>query len=134
MTSRARYVIIGTIALAMVAAMALSHGFQWAFIRFDIDDPYLFGMRDLSLSTLLGYGIAVAAATFVFKHGPTYTLANEVVDELSKVTWPTREETGNATVVVIVTVLISSVYLGAFDAVWLYLTDLLLGIDPLQAG
>ena len=39
----------------------------------------------------------------------------EVTRELEKVTWPTRKETSAATVVVIVTVLISALILSSFD-------------------
>ena len=47
---------------------------------------------------------------------------SETKTELKKVTWPTRKETFAATIVVIVTVLVSSVILGIFDSVWGWLT------------
>ena len=134
MQSKSRYVVVGVLALAVITAMVLSHGFEYLWVRVGLDDFPLFGVRQFSISRVLGYGLAAIAAVFVLKHQPTFALANEVVDELAKVTWPSREETGNATVVVIITVLISSVYLGAFDAVWLALTDWILGIEPLQGG
>ena len=56
------------------------------------------------------------------------------MDELARVTWPSREETGNATVVVIVTVLVCSVYLGVFDAFWMWVTNMILGIRGSTAG
>ena len=39
----------------------------------------------------------------------------EVRVELKKVTWPTRKETMASTVVVLVTVIISAIYLGLVD-------------------
>ena len=134
MLSRQRYVVIGAVALAVVAAMALSHALQWGWVQLGWDDVPLLGLRELTYTSLISYSAAIIAVLVVLKHQPTFTLANEVVDELAKVTWPTREETGNATVVVIVTVLISSAYLGAFDAIWLALTDWILGIEPLIEG
>jgi preprotein translocase SecE subunit len=56
-----------------------------------------------------------------------FTLASECVTELSKVTWPTRKETVAATLVVIVTVIIASLFLGMFDGIWSFLTRLLYG-------
>jgi preprotein translocase subunit SecE len=56
-----------------------------------------------------------------------FGLASECVAELSKVSWPTRRETGAATLVVIVTVIIASIFLGIFDALWAYLTGHLYG-------
>lgn len=130
MGSKSQYVVVGTILLALITGMVLAHALRWAFVTMDVNDPFIFGMREFTLSALIGYGLAAGAAGFVLRHKPTFGLAVEVVDELSKVTWPTREETGNATVVVIITVLISSAYLGAFDAMWLALTDWILGIGP----
>jgi preprotein translocase subunit SecE len=43
---------------------------------------------------------------------------NEVVTELSKVTWPTNKEVTSGTFVTVVMVLISGVILGLLDYVW----------------
>ncbi|MBI5139198.1 preprotein translocase subunit SecE, partial [Candidatus Nomurabacteria bacterium] len=43
---------------------------------------------------------------------------NEVVTELSRVTWPTQKETSSATVVVIIMVIISGLLLGLLDYTW----------------
>jgi preprotein translocase SecE subunit len=128
MGPRTRYVIVGIVALAILLAVSISHGFVWVWAQAGWDDRPLFG--GLQLTHLLGYLVAAAGALFAWRHQPTFTLANEVVDELSKVTWPTREETSSATVVVIVTVLVCSAYLGIFDAVWLTLTNWILGVHP----
>jgi preprotein translocase subunit SecE len=130
MVSSQRYVVVGIIALAIIAAIPLAHLFQWIWVQFGWDDPPILS-RELSLTAMIGYSLAVAGAVYCFVHKRTYQLALEVADEMAKVTWPSREETGNATVVVLVTVVICSAYLGAFDAVWLWLTNLVLGV---QAG
>jgi preprotein translocase subunit SecE len=46
---------------------------------------------------------------------------NEVVTELSRVTWPSPKETGSATFVVIIMVIISGVILGLLDYCWVQL-------------
>jgi preprotein translocase subunit SecE len=71
------------------------------------------------------FGIAGAAALIALRNERVLTLATEVSTELKKVTWPTRKETFAATIVVIVTVLVSSVILGLFDQMWGWLTRLL---------
>jgi preprotein translocase SecE subunit len=133
MPSRQRYVVIGVIALAAIVGLALSHGLQWIWGEAGLNDPF-FGSPDFTLTTFLGYGAAIAGAVFVLRHGPTHALAVEIVDELARVTWPSREETGNATVVVIVTVLVCSAYLGVFDAIWLWVTDMILGVRVATPG
>ncbi len=129
MGPRTRYVVVGIVLMALLLAVSLSHGFTWIWAQAGLDDwPVV--TREVTITKLLAYGIAFLAAAFALKHKPTFQLANEVVDELAKVTWPTREETGNATVVVIVTVVVCSAYLGIFDAVWLSLTNWILGVHP----
>jgi len=46
---------------------------------------------------------------------------NEVVVELSRVTWPTQRDTTSATLVVIVMVVISGMILGLLDYCWIQL-------------
>jgi preprotein translocase subunit SecE len=132
--SRQNFVIVGIIVLAAVAGLALSHLAAWIFIQAGVDDFPLFS-RELSVTVLIGFGLAIAGAVFCFAHTPTRLVTQEIADELSKVSWPTREETQNATVIVLATVVLCAVYLGLFDAVWLWLTNLVLGIGPdLAAG
>ncbi len=50
----------------------------------------------------------------------------EVVDEVSKVVWPSRQETRDSTVVVIVFVFVVAGILGSFDFVWAKVTNLIL--------
>jgi preprotein translocase SecE subunit len=131
--SRQSFVVVGIVVLAAIAGLALSHLFSWIFVQVGLDDYPLLS-REISMTVLLAYGLAVAAAAFCFAHKPTRQVIQEIADELSKVSWPTREETGNATVVVLATVVICAVYLGMFDAVWLWLTNLVLGIQPTPVG
>lgn len=49
----------------------------------------------------------------------------EVVTELKKVTWPTREETVKLTAVVIAISLIVAVFIGGLDAILVKVTTLL---------
>ena len=80
---------------------------------------------------LLLYGgatlITGVVAWLAWRNEELFNLASEVVAELSKVAWPTRRETGMATIVVIVTVIVASLFLGIFDALWAALTAVLYG-------
>lgn len=124
--SRERYVIIGIIGIAICIALPLAHGLEWLLVQLEVYNPRV--LADLRATDTAAYGVAALAAVISLNNSMVRTLASEVVDELSKVTWPSREETGSATVVVIVTVLICAAYLGLFDAVWLYVTDWILGV------
>ncbi|MFM7204401.1 MAG: preprotein translocase subunit SecE [Myxococcota bacterium] len=62
--------------------------------------------------------IAVVGLFMVLKRPTANNFTLEVVSELRQVTWPTYQDTTKKTVIVIVTVIILSVILGAFDLVW----------------
>ena len=80
-----------------------------------------------SFPMLLGLALAVGGGIGVYfwRHERTRQLAQEVIGELSRVTWPTRKELGAATVVVIVTSIIVSIILGLFDMFWSWLTSII---------
>jgi preprotein translocase SecE subunit len=76
----------------------------------------------------LSAALALTIGIVLYRNERVYGLANEVTTELKKVTWPTRKETQTATLVVIVTVIISAVILGlGFDTFWAFLTDRVYG-------
>ena len=69
--------------------------------------------------------IGVASAFIAYRHPKVKPMADEVAVEMSKVTWPTREETWRNTVVTIVVSIIAAAYLGIFDALWSKFTDII---------
>ncbi len=72
--------------------------------------------------------VIAGVVTFVaWKSERLFTLASEVSGELRKVTWPTRQETINSTIVVIITTVIASGILGLFDGVWSAVTRKIYG-------
>lgn len=77
--------------------------------------------------TLLSGIVAIIGGVILYRNDRIYNLANEVAQELKKVTWPTAKEVRSATIVVIVMALISAVILGLFDFVWSNLTELVYG-------
>jgi len=83
----------------------------------------LYGTRanDLLLGTM-AFGISGVVAVMAVRNERLFTLATEVTAELKKVTWPSRQETMTATLVVIITVFVAALFLGLFDASWSYLT------------
>ena len=78
----------------------------------------------IAIGAVAGFGVAI----YLWRHPKVNRLAVEVVQELSKVTWPTRKELSASTVVVIVVSVIASIILGVFDMFWAWATDALLRI------
>ncbi len=77
-----------------------------------------------AVTAIAAFG-AIAGAVALYRHEKFGKFSREVAVELANVTWPTREETYNQTVVVIVVSVIASIILGVFDAAWSAVTDLI---------
>jgi preprotein translocase SecE subunit len=77
------------------------------------------------LVTLVAGAVAAGTTLILYRHPTMSRVSHEVVGELAKVTWPSRDEIQAATVVVIITSFIASLIIGGFDAVWSTLTDLI---------
>jgi preprotein translocase subunit SecE len=89
-------------------------------------DPQILG-KDFTLTTLLAAATAIGALLWTWRHERIRPLAQEVADELTKVTWPTWEETKtNGRVTVAVSVVVALI-LGVFDWFFGGLTNYILG-------
>jgi len=69
--------------------------------------------------------VAVIVMFSIYSNASVQRMSNDVAAELSKVTWPSRQETTTSTFVVIIASLIAAAIVGAFDAIWSALTDLI---------
>jgi preprotein translocase SecE subunit len=67
-------------------------------------------------------GLSMVAAGILFlvlyRNQQANQFMNEVMVELSRVTWPTQKETINGTIVVIIMVIFSGLVLGLLDYLW----------------
>lgn len=70
-------------------------------------------------------GVAVVSGALLFlglyRNDQANQFMNEVVVELSRVTWPTQKDTSSATMIVIIMVVISGMVLGFLDYCWIQL-------------
>lgn len=76
----------------------------------------------LAGSALIGLGLFLGLA----KSAVANTFMSEVVAELSKVTWPTQQETTKATIAVLIAVTIAGVIFWMVDNIWIYLIGLVI--------
>ena len=89
--------------------------------------------RSLSTETMVLAGIAIlflfhsalALLQYLASEEELQAVVFWLFGSLTKVTWPTAQETRGATVVVIVTVFIMALFLGLFDLFWSSIMDLL---------
>lgn len=75
-------------------------------------------LGSLALGAAFGFGL--------YMNDKSNAFMNEVVLEMSRVTWPTSKETTNATIWVILFVIIAGALLGALDSLWAWMIKLVL--------
>lgn len=108
----------------LVGAVLLFYILQWS-----IDWVWgYFGVAPSEFKISLFAGVvAIAVGVIMYRSDRAYNYANEVAQELKKVTWPTAKEVRSATTVVIVMAVIAAVILGIFDFAWSNITELVYG-------
>lgn len=120
--------------LPIAGLLGLERWVQFAFVAFAVvlvfvtDKLVTFGWEffaepDDTIVTITAVAVGLAGTFLAYRNDRIRDFATEVVTELSKVTWPTREETWYSTLVVISASVIAAVYTGVFDAIWSALTD-----------
>ncbi len=112
----------GAVAVGFMASKFLD--FAWA--RAQGYKPAIGDPRDeviMPLSVVAGAGTAL----YFWYRTRARELAEEVAAEMSKVTWPSRTEVTNGTVVVIVTTVVSTVFFALMDKFWGFITNLVYG-------
>jgi preprotein translocase SecE subunit len=75
------------------------------------------------LSNGLPVGIGILTFVSLQWNKTVVNYSEGVVSELLKVVWPSRKDTGLMTIVVVITLVISGVVIGAYDAIWAYLIN-----------
>jgi len=78
---------------------------------------------DTVTAKAVGIILGLAITVWVWRRERYFKFINEVVVEVSQITWPTRAETRAATVVVVVITMICSVLLWGMDVFWASVTD-----------
>jgi preprotein translocase subunit SecE len=132
----ARYVMAGffaaAIAVAYVIGRAITTGWnKIAESQWGIDKtPWLSRVTEDHRDTwghLLGGLVAIAALVYVYRRQDIRTWVNEAAGEMAKVTWPSKKEVTNGTIVVVVASLVATIYLALLDRFWGFVTNLVYG-------
>ena len=110
----------------LVAWVIFYKSFQLIFLTVGMRDAHLLG-KQFTTTTLLGAAAAVVLLFWARRHATIMPTLHEVSDELSKVTWPTWDETKNHTRMTIIVTLIIALILWVFDQVFGNLTSMILG-------
>lgn len=117
-----RFVYAAYMTGAMVVAFLVAKLGHLAWYRAGQWKPELGEPRDELLYVVAGF-VGIATAVYYWRKPDTRQYANEVAEELSKVTWPSRKEVTNSTTVVVLTTLFATVFFALMDQFWKYVTD-----------
>jgi preprotein translocase subunit SecE len=85
---------------------------------------YIFADPNEAIVTAGAVVAGILGAIILYGNKPTYSLIHDVTEEMSRVTWPTRKETSQSTLVVVITSIVAALMLFLFDSVWSAVTDL----------
>lgn len=108
--------------LKWLAILALVGGAIFANYYFS-DQPLLYRVSGVVAAAILGMLIALQTA----KGDAFWKLLKAARNEARRVTWPTRQERNQTTLIVLVVVLIMSLLLWGLDSLFSWLTVLVIG-------
>ena len=108
-----RYVHIAFAVIGLILSFFLSNIFVWVGGAAGWSTSVL----GFDFWSILAVALSFATAFLLWRSPAVFGFAEEVAEEIKKVTWPTIEETKSATWVVIAMVAIFSVALGIYDFV-----------------
>jgi preprotein translocase subunit SecE len=117
-----RYVYAAYMAGALLAAFLAAKIGHAAWYRLGQWKPEFGEPKDEILFPIAAV-IGVLVSLYYWKKPEARQYANEVAEELSKVTWPNRQEVTNSTTVVVFTTLFATVFFALMDRFWGFITD-----------
>ena len=119
-----RYVMLSFVAGAILVGMTVQAASVSAFAQYSVPDTPILGL--VNLTTLLAVLGTVITFGILIRNKKVMAYTDEVVHELSRVTWPTKDETTRATTIVVFTTLFVAALLGAYDYLWKNVADIFL--------
>jgi preprotein translocase subunit SecE len=117
-----RYVYAAYMAGALLTAFLVTKIGHAAWYRLGQWKPELGEPQDELLYPIAAV-VGVLVALYYWRKPDARQYANEVAEELSKVTWPSRKEVTNSTTVVVFATLFATVYFALMDRFWGFVTD-----------
>lgn len=112
-----RLVVIFYLIAGIVLALFLEHLFGLLWAKAGWNDREILEGLGWSVSTLVGFALALGLVVGAYLHRRTHALSLDVAGELMKVTWPSWAETRASTFAVVIASLVAAVLLFCIDTV-----------------
>ena len=113
-----KWLDLGILAIALFLFFAFKSGLNFVWEVASLPTPDFFETFPFSLPDAIVFVVMIAVVVGVRSLSVVETCGQEVVVELSKVTWPARKETVMSTGIVLVMLAIVSVVLFLIDSLW----------------
>lgn len=119
-----RYVLLFFVAAAVLTGITVQAASVSLFEALAVQDLRIGGVVNSTL--LMSVGLAIVTFVALLRNRRAVEYVDEVVDELTKVTWPSRDETIRAATTVVFTTLFIAALLGFYDFIWKNVADVFL--------
>jgi preprotein translocase SecE subunit len=126
MEASKRMVNLFLTASTLTAAVIFYKTFELVFLTVGVRNSHLLG-KQFTAAHMLGAAAGLVLLFWVTRHKTYMPTLRESGDELTKVTWPSWDETKGHTKVTIIVTLIIAFILWVFDQVFGNLTSMILG-------
>jgi preprotein translocase subunit SecE len=131
-----RYVLAGFFATGIMVAFVVTKVIEGTWNRLADNGwvarqaPFVSSIAEddrATFATLVGAAVGVSATIYAYRRPDVRTWTSEVASELAKVTWPSKKEVTNSTIVVIAAGAFATVFLALLDRFWGFVTNLVYG-------
>jgi preprotein translocase subunit SecE len=117
-----RFVYAAYLAAAIAIAFVSHKLIDYAWYKLHDWKPDSIPDQIDELSVAIALVLATGVTVHYWRQAKARILVEEVAEELTKVTWPTRQEVTSSTTVVIITTLLATVFFALMDQFWLWVT------------
>ncbi len=126
-----RYVLLSFVLTAIVAGLTFQAASTSLVGALKVAD---LRMGPFATTTVVSTVGAAGIFFALIRNRAAIAFTDEVVDELTKVTWPSKDETVKASTTVVFTTLFTAALLGGYDYLWKNLADIFLFSEGGLAG
>ena len=121
-----RFVFAAYFACAILVAFIVDKAIRVGWYRLSQWKPVVGEPRE-EVAIAISAAVAIGAALWAWKQEQVRSLIEEVATELGQVSWPSKDDVGRSTVVVVSTTVLATVFFALMDALWRFLTNLVYG-------
>jgi len=112
------WVILTYVVAAFLTTLLVSSAVHSGFNTFGVADFRPVSFFPIALSSIIAFIAGVVFFAVMVRNRKVMTFTDEVIGELFKVTWPSRDETLKASVTVVATTAFTASLMAVYDVIW----------------